>query len=293
MKTRLLKCVVHCSVAAAALGLLGGCATSGNPKDPLESYNRAMFAINDGLDSVIVKPVAQGYEVALPSPIRTGVANFFGNIGDIFISVNNLLQGKIPEAANDAGRVLVNSTIGLLGLLDVASDLGLEKHEEDFGQTLGYWGVGDGAYFVMPVFGPRTLRDTAGLAVDVHADPVAQEGHVATRNTLLAARLVSDRAQLLSADKIVEEAALDRYSYIRDAYLQRRRSLIHDGNPPREEMTEAAAAPMMAARVLMKREQLVPVVGASNLFVVREVEVEQDAKLVTSQGSSVLAEVVN
>lgn len=219
---------------AGMAGLLGGCATSGNPKDPIEGFNRAMFSFNEGLDSVIIKPVAQGYEAVLPTPVRTGVTNFFGNIADVFIAVNNLLQGKVPEAVSDAGRVVVNSTVGILGVIDWATDMGLEKHDEDFGQTFGRWGVGNGPFVVIPFFGPRTARDTVGLVLDVNADPVAQVDHIPTRNTLLALRIASDRAALLPADKVIEEAALDKYSYIRDGYLQRRRNLVHDGNAPRE-----------------------------------------------------------
>ena len=222
------------TLAVLAAGMLAGCASSGNPKDPVEGFNRAMFAFNEGLDSVIVKPVATGYEAVLPSPIRTGVTNFFGNIDDLFIGVNNLLQGKIPEAFSDLGRVVINTTIGLLGVLDIASDAGLEKHDEDFGQTFGRWGVGNGAYVVIPVFGPRTVRDTVGLVLDVQADPVANHRPKGDRDIAMVLRLVNDRANLLAADKVVEEAALDKYSYVRDAYLQRRRNLIHDGNPPRE-----------------------------------------------------------
>ncbi|MBK9020566.1 MAG: VacJ family lipoprotein [Sulfuritalea sp.] len=222
------------TLAMLAAGMLAGCASSGNPKDPVEGFNRAMFAFNEGLDSVIVKPVATGYEAVLPSPIRTGVTNFFGNIDDLFIGVNNLLQGKIPEAFGDLGRVVINTTIGLLGVLDIATDAGLEKHDEDFGQTFGRWGVGNGAYVVIPVFGPRTVRDTVGLVLDVQADPVANHRPKGDRDIALVLRLVNDRANLLAADKVVEEAALDKYSYVRDAYLQRRRNLIHDGNPPRE-----------------------------------------------------------
>ncbi|MCK9379765.1 MAG: VacJ family lipoprotein [Sulfuritalea sp.] len=227
------------AVAIAAVGLLAGCATSGNPKDPIEGFNRAMFAFNEGLDAAIIKPVAVGYEAILPSPIRTGVTNFFANIDDLFIGVNNLLQGKVPEAFSDLGRVAINTTIGLLGIIDFASDAGLEKHDEDFGQTFGRWGAGSGAYVVIPVFGSRTARDTVGLVLDVAADPVAQHKPIPARNVALVLRLESDRANLLSADKVVEEAALDKYSYMRDAYLQRRRNLIYDGNPPRE--VEAAA----------------------------------------------------
>ncbi|MDP1654368.1 MAG: VacJ family lipoprotein [Rhodocyclaceae bacterium] len=222
-------------IALALSGLLSGCATSGNPKDPIEGFNRAMYAFNEGLDTVLIKPVAQGYDAVLPAPVRTGVTNFFGNIADLFIGVNNLLQGKPDQAVSDLGRVLVNSTIGILGLFDVATEAGLEKHEEDFGQTFGRWGVGDGAYVVIPVFGPRTLRDTAGLVLDMAVDPVANVGNVPTRNSLTALRLIDTRADLLPADKVIEEAALDKYTYVRDGYLQRRRNLVHDGNAPREQ----------------------------------------------------------
>lgn len=234
MKRSFAKRFLVLAMAVSVSGLLGGCASSGNPKDPIEGFNRAMFAFNEGLDTAIIKPVAKGYDFVLPMPVKTGVTNFFANIADVFIALNGLLQGKPGEAASDVGRVLVNSTVGILGLFDVASEMGLEKHEEDFGQTFGRWGAGPGAYVVIPVFGPRTVRDTAGLVLDVAVDPVADVDHVATRNTLLAVRLVSDRANLLPADKVIEEAALDKYSYIRESYLQRRRSLIHDGNPPRE-----------------------------------------------------------
>ncbi|CAB1367862.1 MlaA family lipoprotein [Denitratisoma oestradiolicum] len=221
------------TVTLALVSLLGGCATSGNPKDPIEGFNRAVFAFNDGLDKVVIKPVAQGYEATLPQTARNGVANFFGNVADVFIGVNNVLQGKMPEAINDFGRVMVNTTLGILGFMDIASDLGVEKHEEDFGQTFGHWGVGSGAYVVLPVFGPRTVRDTVGLVADVNVDPVGNLSDVSSRNTLLVTRLVSDRTALLPADKVIEEAALDKYSYIRDGYLQRRRSQIYDGAPPR------------------------------------------------------------
>jgi phospholipid-binding lipoprotein MlaA len=249
----------------AAAGMLGGCATSGNPKDPLEGVNRAVFAFNEGLDKAVIKPVAQGYEAAVPLPARTWVSNFFANVSDLFVAVNNLLQGKPGEAGSDIGRLAVNSTIGILGFFDVASELGLEKHEEDFGQTLGRWGVGDGPYVVLPFFGPRTLRDTAGLVVDGYADPVYYAiEDVPTRNILYATRIISTRAQLLPADKVIEEAALDKYTYIRDAYLQRRRNLIHDGNPPRVKDDDAMAAPSERMAGLL----LDPVVAASELVLV-------------------------
>ncbi|MDO8959045.1 MAG: VacJ family lipoprotein [Rhodocyclaceae bacterium] len=221
-------------IVVALAGSLGGCATSGNPKDPIEGFNRAVYGFNEAVDTVLIKPVAQGYDAVLPTPVRTGVTNFFGNIADLFIGVNNLLQGKPDQAVSDLGRVLINSTVGILGLFDVATEAGLEKHEEDFGQTFGRWGVGNGAYVVVPIFGPRTVRDTAGLVLDVAVDPLANIGNVPTRNSLLGLRLVDTRADLLPADKVIEEAALDKYSYVRDGYLQRRRNLVHDGNPPRE-----------------------------------------------------------
>jgi phospholipid-binding lipoprotein MlaA len=219
----------------AATAMLGGCATSGNPKDPIEGFNRAMFTFNEGVDKGLIKPAAQGYEAAVPMPLRTGVSNFFANIADVFISVNNLLQGKPREAASDIGRVVVNSTIGILGLFDVASDLGMEKHDEDFGQTFGRWGVGDGPYVVLPLLGPHTSRDVVGEFLDLKTDPVAKVDNIPSRNVALVTRVISVRAAQLPADKLIEEAALDKYSYIRDAYLQRRRFKIYDGNPPRQD----------------------------------------------------------
>ena len=234
MKKTLPARIKSVAVAIAAAGLLAGCATSGNPKDPIEGFNRAMFAFNEGLDAAIVKPVATGYQAVLPSPIRTGVTNFFANIDDLFIGVNNLLQGKVPEAFSDLGRIVINSTVGLLGVIDFASDAGLEKHNEDFGQTFGRWGVGAGAYVVVPLYGSRTARDTVGLVLDVAVDPVMRHRPKGVRDAAVLLRTVDDRANLLAADKVVDEAALDKYSYVRDAYLQRRRNLIYDGHPPRE-----------------------------------------------------------
>lgn len=226
------------AVATSAAALLGGCATSGNPQDPLEGYNRAMYAVNEGLDKVAFKPLAQGYEAGVPLPARVGVANFFSNLGDAWIAVNNLLQGKPGAGLNDLGRLLVNSTLGIGGLFDVASEMGLEKHNEDLGQTFGRWGWSESTYLVLPFFGPRTVRDSLGLAGDMVADAPLDIGHVPTRNTVLATRIVSSRAQLLSTERIVDEAAIDKYAFIRDGYLQRRRSLIFDGRPPREDFDQ-------------------------------------------------------
>ncbi|MBU0751935.1 MAG: VacJ family lipoprotein [Gammaproteobacteria bacterium] len=221
-------------VLVCAALLLGGCATSGNPKDPIEGFNRAMYGINEAVDKVAIRPVARAYDFVLPSPVKRGVANVFGNIDDVFIGVNNLLQGKGKDGITDLGRFVLNSTIGIFGIFDIASNIGMEKHDEDFGQTFGRWGVGSGAYVVVPFFGPRTARDTVGLLLDIKADPIANINDVPSRNALLVTRIISDRATLLPADKVIEEAALDKYAYMRDGYLQRRRNLIHDGNPPRE-----------------------------------------------------------
>ena len=167
-----------------------------------------------------------------PDPVQTGITNFFANISDIMTAANNLLQGKPKQAVSDVGRVFVNSTVGVLGFFDVATSMGLEKHDEDFGQTMGAWGVGEGAFVFVPMMGPKTVRDAAGMAVDIWFDPVNYIEHVPTRNSIWAVRVVNLRANLLPADKVIEEAALDKYSYIRDAYLQNRRNQVFDGNPP-------------------------------------------------------------
>ncbi len=213
---------------------LVGCAstTANNPKDPFESFNRTMFSVNEGIDTV-VKPVAQGYADYVPSPIRTGIGNFFGNIADLWIAVNNYLQGKITEGSSDVSRVIVNTTMGVGGLFDVATHLDLEKHNEDFGQTLGVWGVGTGPYLFWPFIGPRDVRDTFGFLADTYTDPVWRVNNVPVRNSAVVVRFIDVRASLLPADKIVEEAAFDKYSYIRNAYLQNRLNAVYDGNPPR------------------------------------------------------------
>ena len=218
------------------LTALVGCATTGgNPHDPLEGYNRAMFSFNEGVDNAIIKPVASGYKAVMPEIARTGVTNFFSNLRDVWIGVNNILQGKVGAGASDFGRFAINSTIGILGLFDIASNAGFEKHNEDFGQTLGRWGVGSGAYVMLPILGPSSVRDGLSLlAVDWHGDPLWYVSNIPTRSELIVVRAVDSRANLLDASRLAEEAALDHYAYVRDAYLQRRRSLIYDGNPPPE-----------------------------------------------------------
>jgi phospholipid-binding lipoprotein MlaA len=232
-------------VGLLLLTALAGCATTGgNPNDPLEGYNRAMFGFNDGLDKAIIRPVASGYKKVVPEFARTGVSNFFSNLRDIWIGVNNILQGKVGAGASDFGRFALNTTVGILGLIDVASNAGLEKHNEDFGQTLGRWGVGSGAYVVLPILGPSTVRDSLSLfAVDWHGDPLWYVRNIPTRYELMGLRLVDTRANLLDVSRLAEDAALDTYAYIRDAYLQRRRSLVYDGNPPPEPETDKTNPP--------------------------------------------------
>ena len=227
------RCTVAVAAFLAAMSLVG-CAstTANNPRDPFESFNRAMFSVNEGIDTV-VKPVAQGYADYVPSPIRTGIGNFFGNIADLWIAVNNYLQGKFTEGSSDVSRVIVNTTMSVGGLFDVATLLDLEKHNEDFGQTLGVWGIDTGPYLFWPFIGPRDVRDTFGFAVDATADPVMYVNDIPVRNTMIGVRFIDLRASLLPADKIVEEAAFDKYSYIRNAYFQNRLNAVYDGNPPR------------------------------------------------------------
>lgn len=223
-----------CVAVVLSAALAGACATTAhNPVDPLEGYNRAMFSFNDKLDRAVIKPVAEAYQTVVPDPVRTGVGNVFGNLGDPWIGFNNLLQGKIPDALNDLMRFLVNSTLGFVGVLDIASEMGLSKHDEDFGQTLGAWGVGDGAYFVLPFFGPRTLRDAAALPLDVLGDDVWAIQHVPTRNSMTALRVTHTRSTALGVEKTLDEGTLDKYVYVRDFYLEQRRYKVFDGNPPR------------------------------------------------------------
>ncbi len=217
-------------------GLLSGCATTAsNPRDPYEGFNRAMFGVNERIDYVIMKPLAIGYDAVTPLPVKASVGNFFNNVGDLFNGVNNGLQGKGQDGASDLLRLLINSTVGIFGLFDVASEMGFEKHNEDFGQTFARWGMGDGGYVFLPIIGPRTVRDTFGFAVDAYTNPITHVQRIRVSNSAKVVRAIDIRASLLPSDRVVEEAALDKYSYIRDAYFQRRRNQIYDGNPPRLE----------------------------------------------------------
>lgn len=214
---------------------LAGCAAphARNPADPLESFNRGVYQFNDAVDKAIAKPVAQGYNAVMPVPGKIMVSNFFSNLDDVIITANDLLQFKFAQAASDGARFLFNSTFGVFGLIDVAHRL--EKHNEDFGQTLGYWGVNSGPYLVIPILGPSTVRDGVGLYADSRPSKLRRVDHIRTRNQLYLTKAVNRRAQLLDQEKVLDTAALDRYAFIRDAYLLRRQSLVYDGNPPREE----------------------------------------------------------
>jgi phospholipid-binding lipoprotein MlaA len=216
---------------------LSGCASTGDyqdPRDPAESFNRAMYSFNEGLDDVLMKPISKGYKAITPAPVDTGISNFFGNLADVGSAINNLLQFKLERAATDVGRVLVNSTIGLLGFIDVASNMNMQKYGEDFGQTMGAWGMDPGPYIVLPFFGPSSGRDTVGMVVDWYTDPVRYVKPNHWRNSLIGLRAIDTRADLLSASRVLEEAALDPYEFQRDAYLQKRRHDVYDGAPPPE-----------------------------------------------------------
>ena len=217
---------------------LAGCATKGegDPRDPFEGWNRGVYKFNDKFDDYLARPVAETYEDWVPREVRDRVRNFFSNLADPFIGVNNLLQGKAAEAFDDWTRFILNTTVGLVGIHDVATDFGLEKHNEDFGQTFGRWGAGTGPYLVLPIFGSSNLRDGVGLAADMVTDPLGEARPIDLRNSAIATRAVQTRADLLGASRVLGEAALDRYIFQRDAYLQRRRSLVYDGRPPREKL---------------------------------------------------------
>lgn len=228
------------AVAALAAAALAGCAVqSPDPRDPWEPMNRATFEFNDGVDRVVLRPLAEGYRFALPEPVRDGVRNFFANLQDPWIALNQLLQGKVEEALSDAWRFIANSTFGIGGIFDIATDMRLPKHAEDFGQTLAVWGVDFGPYLVLPILGPSSVRDATGTAVASQAYLPWQlpkwldlDHRVAWQNSLTVVDLIQTRANLLDATDLLEQAALDRYAFLRNAYFQRRRNLIYDGNPP-------------------------------------------------------------
>lgn len=220
-----------------------GCASgpNANPRDPLEPFNRGVFQFNEAVDRAVIKPVATAYRDVTPVRVRQGVGNFFGNLEDIWSFVNNALQFKGQAAIDSLKRFGVNTFVGWVGILDVATEMDIEKHTKDFGHTLGYWGVAPGPYLVLPLLGPSTLRDTVALPVDWKGDIVSNIPYIPTRNSATVVRAIDKRSDLLKAGTMLEEAALDRYTFTRDAFLQRRRSVIFDGNPPEEDTARPGA----------------------------------------------------
>lgn len=228
------------AAALLATSLLAGCATVSDPDpaDPWESYNRSMTRFNESVDKAVIKPVATAYRDAVPKMARRGVSNFFGNLDDVRSFINNVLQGKAEGSFSSFWRVAINTTIGLGGLFDPASEMGLQRYREDFGQTLGYWGVGPGPYLVLPILGPSTLRDTAALPVDSVSHPLYYVQGNSVRVPLVLLRGLDIRTRLLGADDLVDSMALDSYTFMRDAWLQKRRNDVYDGNPPPDEDAE-------------------------------------------------------
>jgi len=235
--------------------VLGGCASLETREsaadvyeegayDPFEPFNRAVFAFNEKFDQWLLKPVALGYDWLLPGPVKSGVGNFFSNLFQPAVAINDLLQGKPKESAKDAGRFVVNSTVGLLGLVDVAKSMGLGPRDEDWGQTFAVWGMGEGPYFVWPIIGSRFLRDTFGWGLDFLSKPATYIQDPYTSWSLYGIELVDTRARLLPAEKVIDQAAgEDKYIFIREAYRQRRRSLIYDGNPPKPKFFDEEPPP--------------------------------------------------
>ncbi|HSI58387.1 MAG TPA: VacJ family lipoprotein [Ideonella sp.] len=224
-----------------------------SPQDPFEGFNRSMYSFNEGVDKAVLKPLAEGYRKVVPELVRTGVTNFFGNISDVWSGVNQVLQGKVMNGAQMTLRVATNTVFGLGGVLDPATEFGLERQSEDFGQTLGRWGMPPGPYLMLPLFGPSTVRDTAALPVDRMAGPTALVSGTGEVVGVTVLQTVNTRSELLSASRLLDEVALDKYSFLRDAYLARRRSQVYDGNPPEEPYDDgsqdpaAPAAPASAA----------------------------------------------
>lgn len=227
-----MKFAVRTAFAVLVVFAVPGPALAQNAKDPIEGWNRVVFGFNEGLDKAVLKPVAEGYRAVVPELVRSGISNVFANIGDGWSAINQLLQGKPVAAAEMTMRVATNTLFGIGGLFDVASDLGIERRTEDFGQTLGRWGLPAGPYLVLPVLGASSLRDAAALPVDLQWSASALTDDGATSAGLTVLRIIDVRASLLSAGKLLDEIALDKYVFVRDGYLTRRRSQVYDGEPP-------------------------------------------------------------
>ena len=226
--------------AAVGALVLAGCASAPATKgDPLEDMNRAVFAFNEKIDELVLKPVATGYVKVVPELLRTGIDNVLGNVGDLWSAVNQLLQAKPLVAAEMGFRFVVNTTFGIGGIFDVAGDAGIERRSEDFGQTLGRWGLGPGPYLVLPLLGPSNVRDATALPLDWQASPSGLLEDAGARNATSALTIVHTRARLLSVTRAIDDAALDKYILVRDGFLARRRNLVYDGDPPDEPETES------------------------------------------------------
>jgi phospholipid-binding lipoprotein MlaA len=228
--------LLFASLLLTGCSSISGLSKYAQQKDPLESFNRGVYAFNDTLDRAVIKPVAQGYSAITPSPVKNMVNNFFSNLDDVVVTVNDLLQFKFRQAASDGSRVIFNSTFGIFGLFNVTTRL--EKHNEDFGQTLGYWGVPSGPYLMLPFFGPSSVRDGTGLYADSFSSVIGRTNNMSARNRDWLAQGVNTRAGLLDQEKVLDDAVIDRYSFLRDAYLQRRQSLVYDGNPPKQKFDD-------------------------------------------------------
>ena len=250
MISRLLSRSVQGLLVVGSILCLTGCATGPqtNPADPLEPLNRSVFRFNDTLDENVLKPVAIGYRDYTPSLVQTGVRNVFNNFADVSAVLNNGLQLKGRQTASSLMRVVVNTTVGVYGLFDVATAIKLERYPEDFGQTLGYWGVSSGPYLVLPLLGPSTVRDTAGIPVDWQVDPVSNARIASFGPETQILRIVDRRTSFLAAGNMLNEASIDKYAFLRDAYLQRRRSQIFDGNPPDEDLPDQSQAPSQSSK---------------------------------------------
>jgi phospholipid-binding lipoprotein MlaA len=228
---------------------LGACAHSpiDEPSDPLEPVNRAVYSFNMQLDRYVAKPVAKGYNYAVPQDIRTGVSNFFQNLTYPTVIINDALQGKFKQSGLDTTRFLMNTTFGLAGFLDPATLVGLEKHDEDFGQTFGYWGLGPGWYLMLPFFGPSDNRDLTGRIFGIATDPITYISNTEVSIAVTGLSVVKTRAELLSVDSVLEQQ-FDQYLFVRSAFLQHRQNQVYDGNPPREnyELDDDDSAPAPA-----------------------------------------------
>ncbi|MGP1715890.1 MAG: MlaA family lipoprotein [Methylophilus sp.] len=269
----------------AVLVGLSGCATTN--KDPLEGVNRGIYKFNDVVDQYAMKPVAKAYKAVTPTPVRTGISNFFNNLGTLTTVVNDLLQLKFAQAFTDAGRFVINTTFGIAGFIDVASKDNIPKHQEDFGQTLGHWGVGSGPYLVLPILGPSTVRDAGGLAFDtVTSDPITylhNTGQIRAHNQVRIVQFVDKRTQLLDAKDLVDDASIDPYAFMRDAYLQRRASLVQDGIVPQELLQDEFEPEDEEPAKPAKATAVEHPVAADTVVLQSDVPIEENVSAMTSQ----------